>query len=316
MNLTTTPTTVAAVQIDAELGNIDRNLAACERLANAAADRGATWIALPEFYSTGVAFRPDLSENAPTADGEPTQLLRGLARRHGIHVGGSTIVRDADGHVRNAFFLAGPDGEIVGRHDKDLPTMWENALYSPGTDPGRFAVGDLDVGVALCWELMRTQTVARLGGQVDVVIGGSGWWSMPKWPLLGSAELRNSSRATSAPATFARYVGAPVIHAAHAGPVECRFLGTPFQYRGHFEGGTQICDATGRVLGFRAREQGEGIVVADVTFGRTEQTYASDRFWLQSRGAIAAAAWAYQGAVGRRFYNRAVQPHLHARVDA
>lgn len=307
----------AAVQIEAELGNVDHNLAACERQVDAAAAAGATWVALPEFFSTGVAFLPSLVETAPTPDGEPTQLLRSLARRHGIHVGGSTIVRDVDGHLRNAFVLAGPDGALLGRHDKDLPTMWENALYTRGADPGRIRVSeDLTVGVALCWELMRTQTVTRLRGQVDVVMGGSGWWSIPSWPLFGAAEARNRVRATSAPAVFARHVGSPVIHGAHAGAVPCRLLGTPLPYRGHFEGGAQICDADGRMLAFRHREQVEGFVMADVAPRRSHLAVEGGRFWLQRRGALPAAFWAYQGVVGRRHYRRAVEQQLRAAVNA
>lgn len=295
----------AAIQIEARLGDIDYNLECCERLVNEAVSAGAEWVVLPEFFPTGVAYLPELAEEAPAADGEPTRMLAQSARRHGIHLGGSAIVRDPDGHNRNAFFLFGPGGDLIGRHDKDLPTMWESALYVGGTDPGLFEVGDTTIGVALCWELMRSQTVARLGGQVDLVVGGSGWWSIPRWPLLGRAERRNEVRATTAPATFARHVGAPVVHAAHAGPVECGFLGTPLPYRGHLEGGAQICDANGRVLAFRSREQGEGIVMAEVALGRTRQTYASDRFWLQERGSIAAAAWSYHNFLGRRLYDRA-----------
>ena len=296
----------AAVQTEAKVGDIDYNLEDCERLVNRAAGDGASWVVLPEFFATGVGFLPELTENAPPADGEPTKLLARLAQSHGIHVGGSVIVRDSDGETRNAFFLYGPGGDLVGRHDKDLPTMWESALYTGGTDPGRFEAGEHSVGVAMCWELMRSQTVARLGGQVDLVVGGSGWWSLPaNWPLLTRLEPGNQVRATRAPATFARHVGAPVIHAAHAGTVECRFLGTPFTYRGHFEGGAQIVDKTGRVLARRSREQGEGIAMAQVELGRTTETYASDRFWLQQRGTIAAAAWSYQNLVGRRFYDRA-----------
>ena len=309
----TTKIRTAALQTEARIGDVDHNLEACERLAVQAAREGAAWIVLPEFFATGVAFRPELTENAPPADGAPTELLARLARDHGVHVGGSIIVRDDDGHARNAFFLFGPGGDLVGRHDKDLPTMWESALYIGGTDPGRFEVGEHTVGVALCWELMRSQTIARLGGQVDLVVGGSGWWSMPAdWPFLARAEIGNEARATAAPATFARHVGAPVVHAAHAGPVECAFLGTPFRYRGHFEGGAQIVDGTGRILAYRGREQGAGIAIADVELGRTEQTYASDRFWLQKRGVVATAAWSYQNLVGRRFYDR---QHAAARTE-
>lgn len=76
-------------------------------------------------------------------------------------IGGSLLARDADGHVRNAYLLVTPDG-VAGRHDKDLPTMWENAFYIGGHHDGVIAAGDLTVGAAVCWEFMRTQTVHRL----------------------------------------------------------------------------------------------------------------------------------------------------------
>lgn len=307
-------TRVAAVQIKADLGNVDHNLEACERQADRAAADGAEWIALPEFFSTGVAFRTDLSQEAAPVDGAPTQLLSDLARRHGVHVGGSTLVRDVDGHVRNAFLLAGPEGEVFGRHDKDLPTMWENALYVGGTDPGRIDTDSLTVGIALCWELLRAQTVARLAGQVDLVLGGSGWWSIPEWPLMAGAEVRNARRAITAPSVFARHVGAPVVHAAHAGEFSCRFPATPVTYRGHCEGGAQICDATGKVLAFRGRDEGDGVVVANVEAGRSPGVPASDKFWLQRRGAIAALVWAYQNVHGRRVYDRLPAPDLQQPV--
>lgn len=315
--MSATPTTIraAAVQTEARLGDVAANLAVCERLADRAAYDGAGWVVLPEFFSTGIGYLPRISAEAPGIDGEPTRLLAGLAARHGIHVGGSTLVRDPDGEVRNAFLLFGPDG-LVGRHDKDLPTMWESALYTGGSDPGRLDVAGTTVGVALCWELMRSQTVARLGGEVDLVVGGSGWWSLPEWPLLGGAERRNHARATAAPATFARYVGAPVVHAAHAGRVDCAFLGTPLRYRGRLEGGAQICDARGQVLASRDRDQGEGVVIAEVTLGRTTPAFAHDRFWLQRRGAVAAAAWHFHNTVGRRAYARAQQQRTHQHEES
>jgi predicted amidohydrolase len=309
---TTTSARIAAVQIEAQLGDVDVNLAKCERQADAAAAAGAQWVVLPEFFSTGVAYAPSMAEHAAAPDGAPTQLLRALARRHGVHVGGSALVRDTDGHVRNAFLLAGPEGELLGRHDKDLPTMWENALYTGGTDPGLIAVGDLTVGVALCWEMLRSQTVARLQGRVDLVLGGSGWWSVPEWPLMRGTEIRNARRATTAPSVFARHVGAPFAHGAHAGAFSCPFPATPVTYRGYCEGGAQVCDADGTVLAFRAREEGEGVAIADVHPGRSDGAPAPDRFWFQRRGALAASVWAYQGLHGRRAYRRSANQQAPA----
>ncbi|MEV0248075.1 carbon-nitrogen hydrolase family protein [Nocardia sp. NPDC050712] len=300
-------TRVAALQLAAEVGNIDANLQMCAELTTRAVRDGAEWVVLPEFFSTGVANRPDLAQNAPPPDGAPTVLLQDLARTHGIHTAGSTLVRDADGHVRNAYFLVGPDGVIKGRHDKDLPTAWESALYIGGTDAGRISLGDKTIGIAMCWELMRTQTAARLAGQVDLVLGGSGWWSIPTLPprpLTRWLERRNNIRAVNAPSVFAAYCGAPMVHAAHSGAVSCPLPLAGMVYGGHFAGGASVTAADGTVLAVRRRPEGPGFAIANITPGRQQPRPLPDRFWLQQRGAVATLAWAYQNPWGRAQYRR------------
>ncbi|HEV7918086.1 MAG TPA: carbon-nitrogen hydrolase family protein [Solirubrobacterales bacterium] len=299
-------TRVAAVQIAASIGDVDANMQQCERLADQAAVDGAQWIILPEFFTTGVAFQPDLVNTPLPPDGAATGLLRSLARRHGATVGGSFLCRDYDGHVRNAFFLVTPDGEIAGRHDKDLPTMWENCFYVGGQDKGIIDVGSQSVGVAMCWELIRSQTARRLRGNVDVVVGGSCWWSVPSWSprnLTRRMEVVNKRNATRAADVFARLVGAPVVHAAHCGPIECRMPWSPLKYKGWTEGGAAVFDATGKALAFRSREEGPGVVVAEVQLGRAPATDAiPDDYWLCRRGAVPSLAWSYQRTHGKRWY--------------
>jgi predicted amidohydrolase len=297
---------VAAVQMRAAVAAVDANLERCERLAGEAAARGAEAIVLPEFFTTGIAFDDALLDAALPPDGAATQLLRDVARRHGALTGGSFLCRDDDGHVRNAFFVVTPDGEVAGRHDKDLPTMWENCFYVGGADDGVIDAGDVSIGAAVCWELMRTQTVRRLRGRVDLVLAGSGWWSLGEsWPLTAGAERRNAARARRAAEAFATYVGAPVAHAAHAGEARCRMPWLPLPYRGRFEGGAVVCDADGTVLARRDAAEGDGVAIADVRPRRVAPLREPPgRFWLHDRGAIAAAAWSYQRVPGRRYYRR------------
>src|ERR687883_803716 len=99
---------VAAVQLETVIGDVEANLAACQRLADAAASEGAEWIILPEFFTTGMGFLPELAQHSLPPDGPATALLSDLAKRHGAIVGGSFLCRDMDEHVRNAFFLATP----------------------------------------------------------------------------------------------------------------------------------------------------------------------------------------------------------------
>ena len=303
---------VAAVQLEAVIADVEANLAACERLAAAAGAQGAEAIALPEFFSTGIGFVPQLADAALAPDGAATEMLQRIATRHSALVGGSFLCRDPDGEVRNAYLLVRPDGTIAGRHDKDLPTMWENAFYVGGSDDGVIEVGsNLTVGAAVCWELMRTQTVRRLRGRIDLAMTGSGWWSVPrKWgpgPMMDRLEERNRATARRAAESFARYIGAPVVHAAHAGRLSCATPWWPVSYEGHFEGATVICAADGTVLAARDWSDGEGVVVAEVEPGRREPSaQPPDKFWLHRRGTIAALTWNVQRAHGRRWYRRHV----------
>jgi predicted amidohydrolase len=303
---------VAAVQLEVALGDIERNLAESERLSREAARQGAELVALPEFFPSGVAFLPELADAALAPDGLATAMLRRVAGEERIWLGGSFLCRDLDGEVRNAFLLAGPDGELLGRHDKDLPTMWENSFYVGGSDDGIIEAGSFTAGAAVCWEFMRSATARRLAGRVDVVIGGSNWWSVPSWPprrLTRWMEERNARTALRAPATFGRLVGAPVVHAAISGAFRCRTPELPrVPYPGRFEGGALIAAADGTVLALRRQGRGSGLALADLEIGRVppaEQT--PRRYWLHSRGPLPAIAWNTQRLHGRRWYRRHVR---------
>ena len=310
---------VAAIQLEASLGDVEANLAECERLADDAAAAGAQWIVLRELFTTGVGFVPALAHAALAPDGAATELLLDLARRHGATVGGSFLCRDPDGDVRNAFMLATPEG-IAGRHDKDLPTMWENCFYVGGADDGILPTPGCDAGVALCWELMRTQTARRLRGKVDVVVGGSCWWSIPPWPpraVTRRLEAANARTAAGVAQAFARLVGAPVVHAAHCGPVTCRMPGLPLTYRGHFQGGAVVCDAHGRVLARRDARAGAGLAIATIEPARVRpDDPVPARYWLHRRGPMSAFVWTYQRAHGRRWYVRNCAGRPALRVGA
>src|SRR5699024_12645861 len=91
-------------------------------MVNEAGKKGAKWIILPEFFTTGMAFNPRIVEAIQPPNGKALHLLLQLAKRYQAYVGGSFIVRDEDGEVRNAFFLASPRG-VVGRNEKEIPTM-------------------------------------------------------------------------------------------------------------------------------------------------------------------------------------------------
>jgi predicted amidohydrolase len=272
---------VGAIQLATRIADSPANIASCERLALAAVSQGAHWIALPEFFNTGVCWDPEIAEAIQPMDGAAARFLEDFSAAHGVVMGGSFLCRLADGSVRNRY-LCYAHGELVGRHDKDLPTMWENAFYEGGGPEDDGVLGthaQTRFGAAVCWEYMRTQTARRLRGQVDVVMGGSCWWSIPThFPtfLQKIWEPDNRINALSAIQQTARLIGAPVIHAAHCGEFACPMPGLPLTYRGFFEGMAAIVDGDGRVLAHREAEPGEGIVLAEI-MPAARATSAPDR---------------------------------------
>jgi predicted amidohydrolase len=246
-------------------------------------------------------------------DGPATRLLCDLAREYRGVVGGSFITAE-HGEAYNRFILAGPEG-VLGQHDKDQPTMWENAYYVGGRDDGVIDTPLGRVGAAVCWELVRTRTVRRLRGRVRVVVGGSCWWTVPDWPLARAFVTRwgeqNREIMRWTPVRFARLVGAPVIHAAHCGQF---VAGTPrlpwLAYRSHYLGEAQIVAADGTLLARRIYEEGEGVVVARVPLAAVALAAVApveslpERFWIPELPRWVQATWAYQNAHGVRAYRR------------
>ncbi|HVF42385.1 MAG TPA: carbon-nitrogen hydrolase family protein [Pyrinomonadaceae bacterium] len=299
---------VAAVQLQPVIGDIDANLAACERLADRAAAEGAEWIILPEFFTTGAGFFPELARRSLPPGGVAAELLLSLARRHGAAVGGSFLCRDADGQVRNAFLLATPEG-FAGRHDKDIPTMWENCFYVGGADDGLMEARGLTAGVALCLEFNRTRTVGRLRGKADIVVGGSFKWGAPAWMPFRRRLQSSIERYTDWAPRFARLVGCPVVEATHCGPLRCKTPMLPLPYDTRLGGGATVCDAAGNVLARRGGGEGEGVVVADVEAARVEPDIpVPPGFWIRELDPVSKAGWHAQGWHGRRWYRRHVAP--------
>jgi predicted amidohydrolase len=306
--------TAAAIQLDTDIGNTTKNLAACKRLAEQACHEGAQWIALPEFFNTGVSWKPELVDVIENEQGLSATFLRDFSLQHSVVIGGSFLCRIESGGVRNRYMCFN-NGQLIGKHDKDLPTMWENAFYEAGEkdDIGYLGnVGDIRVGSAVCWEFLRTQTARRLRNKVDVIMGGSHWWSLPtNWPawLVAKGEAYNNQNLLKTVQKTARLIGAPIIHASHCNQFSCLMPGIPLSvYRGILEGNAAIIDGKGNVLALRTKEQGEGIVIADVMLGsiQTDEDIPK-QFWLRKRTWLPAFSWHFHGIIGRRWYVKNVK---------
>jgi predicted amidohydrolase len=298
---------VAAIQMCADFGNVDNNLRKAETLLKHALESGAKWAILPEFFTSGVGFHPAMHAAALSLEGPALSLMHEMAGAYQAVVGGSFICR-REANNYNTFLLVFPDGSYR-THDKDIPTMWENCYYIGGSDDGILETPIGKVGAAMCWEFVRTQTARRLRGKVQMVVGGTCWWDLPRRGLKmpQSLSTRNRQILHDTPSRFAKLVGAPVIHASHAGEFAG---GSPWlpgvPYESVYLGETQIVDAAGKILARLAREDGEGFITADITPGSIPPAETiPDRFWIPDLPWLIRFAWTYQNAHGRRYYRKA-----------
>ena len=274
-------------------------------------------------------------------DGEPMRLLKQLAKGEKIIVGGSYLA-ESNGHVYNTFVLAFPDGRTF-THDKDFPTGdVEQQLYAPGEDSeflkllrnpirgsviqgrkgnsksGVFDTGDLRIGNALCWELVRKRTDERLlEGEVDLILAASGWWhfSSPQeaQKIYGATasywrEKRKIDHASliAAPKRLASMVGAPVVHANLVGNNQSFAFPLGDQNLGRdFLGESQIVDSDGREIARRPEAEGEGVVIGSIKPGHRQPTKEiGEGFWHIDEAGL---DWWYDG-YGRDYYLAVTKP--------
>jgi predicted amidohydrolase len=150
---------VAAVQLNSTSDKA-RNLAAAERLVREAAADGAELVALPEKWNL-LADGEGLLAGAEPLDGPSLSAARDWARTLGIHLLAGSIGERGGEKAANTSVLIGPDGEDVATYRKihmfDVDaggvSYRESAHESPGSEIVTGALGELLLGMTVCYDL-------------------------------------------------------------------------------------------------------------------------------------------------------------------
>ncbi len=152
---------VAPVQLNSN-GDKQRNLAAAERHVRAAATDGAEFVALPEKWNL-LAGGAELVAGAEPLDGPSLTAARGWARELSVHLlAGSISERGAEGEkASNTSVLIGPDGDDLAVYRKihmfDVDaggvSYRESEHDRPGAEPVTAPLGDLILGMTVCYDL-------------------------------------------------------------------------------------------------------------------------------------------------------------------
>lgn len=305
---------VAAVQLEARTADVQYNLDQTKELALAAIAQGATVISLPEFFTTSIILDDRIWGCALPPQNAALDLLKELATDHGVLIGGSYLEKRG-GDIYNCYTLVRPDG-TVSRHDKDLPTMVENAYYVNGDTDGVHQTDIGGVGTAVCWELIRSQTVNRLLGKINFAMTGTHWWTTAEnWSFLRrtfeAAHQENMALFRTVPSHFSKLLGVANIHASHCGKVKGKFAVLPqrlfdIDTETSLLGETQIVDNAGNVVQRLAMEDGPGVIVADIDLTPAKPSLETpESFWSVDLPLLFRFTWAQQNFVCKGDYRKA-----------
>lgn len=153
---------VAVVQMNSRHDK-EANLTKSEELIDRAAERGAQFVALPEYVSF-LGPNEDHVSIAESIPGPTTERFAAKARQHGIYVLGGSIHETSGDPTKfyNTSVLFGPTGDLLARYRKihlfdidisDNVSANESATILPGSDVVTADVDGHLAGLSICYDL-------------------------------------------------------------------------------------------------------------------------------------------------------------------
>jgi deaminated glutathione amidase len=173
---------IATVQLNSQ-SDPTENLANVERFLDQAADMGAQFVGLPEFWSYLGAYA-GFDRVAQTVPGPFVERLQEKARQYGIIVHGGSIVErhpELPGKFYNTCVLINRNGEIVVKYrkihlfDVDLASgekHYESERIAPGNEIVTAQIDGITFGLTICYDLRFPElyrVLALQGAQIIMV---------------------------------------------------------------------------------------------------------------------------------------------------
>jgi hypothetical protein len=293
---------VATTQMDAAPAPLRERLERAERIVTQAARAGAQLIVLPELFNTGYAYTDDNFRLAEPIDGTTSTWMKDISARLGIHLAGTFLLLE-DGEIYDTMLLFSPNGKMW-RYDKNYPWAWERGYFRErrGTTIANTELGDL--GMMICWDLGHVNLWKQYAGKVDMMALAScppdapnASYDFPSGEKLNFGDMGPMMNAIqSAGKEFfgkmvdqqAQWLGVPAVNSGASGRVQTRvpkagaLLGTFLFFAPkiikllsqanqllmtcELIPSCKIVDASGQVVVERTPIEGEGFIMAEVSF--------------------------------------------------
>ena len=175
-------TKIACVQMEARVGEADRNVERSAAFVRQAAEAGANLVVLPELCNSGYAFQSreeafSLAEELPS--GPACRAWSEACSEFGTHVVAGVCERDGDS-LFNSSVVLGPDGH-VGTFRKLHLWNEENLYFEPGNvGLPVFNLPFGRVGTFICYDCWFPETFRLCAAQgADIICIPTNWVPIP-----------------------------------------------------------------------------------------------------------------------------------------
>jgi len=146
--------TVASVQLDVVLEDVDATMEKIAAWADKAAQENADVVIFPELIlSAGYGLEEKFYDIAQPVPGPSTEKLGRKALQHKMYIIAGIAERDLTGTVYNTAVIIGRDGKYVGSYRKTHIFTPTESFFAPGA---KLNVFDLDFGriaIPICYDL-------------------------------------------------------------------------------------------------------------------------------------------------------------------
>lgn len=162
---------VAVFQVSATLGAKEKNIAAVRAAARTAASWNADILVLPELFLTGYNLGPRVRELAEHRNGPSLNSLAEIAREEKCAIAIGFPELDG-GAIFNSSALFDAQGSLVAVYRKvHLFGPEERQVYSPGSELIVHRIGELQIGMAICYDIEFPEFARELKRRgADVII--------------------------------------------------------------------------------------------------------------------------------------------------
>jgi deaminated glutathione amidase len=173
--------TVAAVQLSSG-SDTSRNVEEAERLVEEAADKGARYVLLPEYFNFLGPFS-GFERAAESVPGPTTTRMAQLAQSRALtlHLGSLLEESPVKGKFFNTSVVIGPSGEIVATYrkihlfDVNVPEAIvhrESDIIAPGDEMVVAQLTDFSLGLSVCFDVLFPEpyrALALTGAEVIAI---------------------------------------------------------------------------------------------------------------------------------------------------